>query len=51
MSEEEIAKETASANYGASSIQVLEGLEADEKDLPCILATSVKKVCITWCMK
>ncbi len=31
MSEEEIAKDTASANYGASSIQVLEGLEAVRK--------------------
>lgn len=31
MSEEEIARDTASANYGASSIQVLEGLEAVRK--------------------
>ena len=31
MSEEEKARETASANYGASSIQVLEGLEAVRK--------------------
>ena len=31
MSEEEKAKEAASANYGASSIQVLEGLEAVRK--------------------
>lgn len=40
-----------SGSYSADSIQVLEGLEAVRKDLPCILATSVKKVCITWCMK
>jgi DNA gyrase subunit B len=31
MSEEEIARNTASADYGASSIQVLEGLEAVRK--------------------
>jgi len=31
MSEEEKARDTASANYGASSIQVLEGLEAVRK--------------------
>src|SRR5664279_6357920 len=31
MSEEEKARATASANYGASSIQVLEGLEAVRK--------------------
>ena len=31
MSEEEIARDAASANYGASSIQVLEGLEAVRK--------------------
>jgi len=31
MNEEEKARETASANYGASSIQVLEGLEAVRK--------------------
>lgn len=31
MSEEEIARDAASADYGASSIQVLEGLEAVRK--------------------
>ncbi|MDR3653279.1 MAG: DNA topoisomerase (ATP-hydrolyzing) subunit B [Paludibacter sp.] len=31
MSEEELARDAASANYGASSIQVLEGLEAVRK--------------------
>ena len=32
------------ADYGAGNIQVLEGLEAVEKDQPCILVISVKKV-------
>ena len=37
--------------YGASSITVLEGLQAFVKDLGCILVTLIKMVFITSFMK
>lgn len=40
MSEE---MKNTSGEYSADSIQVLEGLEAVRKDLPCILAISAKR--------
>lgn len=37
--------------YGASQIQVLEGLEAVRKRLVCILAAFPEGACTIWCMK
>ena len=46
MSEELIP--SSGNNYSASSIQVLEGLEAVP---PCISAILVKRGCTIWCMR
>lgn len=43
--------EKKKSGYDAGSIQVLEGLEAVQKDLECISAPPVPAGYITWFMK